>query len=389
MRKVGWTSVLVELKGAEPSSILNRLAGAGLAFSRAESGEDGLRLTVKQRSLRRLMDVSREEGWACDILSRGLIAGTESRLRRRALLLLCLLPLFVLLWGSSLYVWEIRVVGNEKITAGEILRNLEELGVGIGTFRPGIDNTRIAEEMLLRIPELSFLSCNSFGSSMVVLVREESGAPEKASPGKAADLVAARGGVVHAVTVLSGEARVRRGQMVEKGDPLVLSRRVDLQGESREEGAVALVEAWTYYEITAVTPLTALKKEYTGEVLRDESLYLFGKHINFFKMSGNLPMNCDKITETRPLCLPGGTVLPFALGKSLAFPYTVEEEALDPQAARRYLELRLKERLEGSIKGSIMSQSTLAEERDGMLTVTLRAVCLENIAVPGESLNTE
>ena len=83
-------------------------------------------------------------------------------MKRSACLPLLLTAVLLLL--SSLFIWEINVEGNEKLTTGEILRALEECGVKTGTFWPGLDTDEIRCRMLLRLPELGWMTVNVHGS---------------------------------------------------------------------------------------------------------------------------------------------------------------------------------------------------------------------------------
>ncbi len=378
------------LGGAPPEQIINALAAAGISFRRPKRTEEGsLTFWVTRRRYTAVKRLCQREGWSVEAVSRGRASAAAGRLGGRLILLL-LGPMLCLLWFSSLYIWQIEVEGNEKISDGEILRSLEELGVYVGCFRPQIDQYRVSNEMLLRLSGLSWLSCNSFGSRLVVAVREETEAPQVLQPHTAADVRAAKGGIINRITVLAGAPQVARGDMVTEGQLLVAAETPDLTGDVRREHAMASVEAWTHYQFSACTPLTALAKQYDGGIDSSRSLIIFGKRINLYNLAGNYPTFCDRITLYNSVTLPGGTVLPLGLERISRCAYVPVEAPLDEDAARRWLEGRLHERLAAMIDGRVMSESYTAHVEDGVLTVTLRAVCLENIAVtvPAEGAET-
>ncbi len=74
------------------------------------------------------------------------------KLRKRYILLLGMLLMFLAVWGLSLFVWELDVHGNETVSSQVILEALEELGVGIGSFGPSIKSEAISNDLLLKIP---------------------------------------------------------------------------------------------------------------------------------------------------------------------------------------------------------------------------------------------
>ncbi len=379
--RLRWGDMRLRISGGTPERVLNLLAANRLPFRAPLAKENELELQVRRSDVRSLQQICQKNGLGIALMDRGLILEAGTRLRRRLALPLLLFPLLLTLWGSTLFIWDIQVHGNETVSSGEILRNLEELGVGVGSFRLRLDNYRISNEMLQRIRRLSWLSCNCFGSTLVVAVRET--APDPVMEGEEpVDVVAARSGVLRSITVLEGEAQTRRGQLVDAGQLLISARVGDRQGGSRTEHARAIVEAWTHWELTAVTPLSAGRKVYTGPARTLRDLFVLGKGIKMYIFSGNSYAVCDKIRGEKRLRLPGGVTLPFWLRYESSTAYEPVETRLQQEAARRWLEQRLHDRLAAEVRGSILSESMVTRVEDGLLYVTLRAVCLEDISLP-------
>ena len=391
MKKARLLGTKLLVSGGRAEHILNLLADTRIPFKEPCAREDGLALYVRGRSAARLRRLARREGLAVKELSVGRITDAARRLGHRKVLLFGLLPCTLLLWVSSLFVWEIDVRGNETVSDGRILRELDELGIKIGVCRVGIDQYRLSNEMLLRIPELSWLTLNTFGSRLEVCVREEVPMPDIVDISEAAELTAAKSGIVDHMTVLAGAAAVKRGELVDEGQTLVSSAAPDILGGVRYEHAAGEVWAWTHYEWSACTPLETFRKDYTGAEYCRRALNFFTKRINLYLSTGNPYAFCDRITMYNNMHLPGGTVLPFGVYRERAYEYKPVLTPLDEDAARRWLENRLHERLQGMIDGEIKSESFLVETKDGVITVTLRAVCLENIArtVPYGAGNTD
>lgn len=69
------------------------------------------------------------------------------------------------------FVFFYDVVGNETVPEAQILRELQNLGVGFGTYGPS--HVRRAENrMLLQIPKLQWLTVQQSGMRACVVVRE-------------------------------------------------------------------------------------------------------------------------------------------------------------------------------------------------------------------------
>lgn len=80
------------------------------------------------------------------------------------------------------------------------------------------------------------------------------------------------------------------------------------------------------------------------------------------------------------MTLPGGLELPVSWIRTVISAYEPTEVTLTRESAERYL----KDRLEGELKeavaeGEVLSKSWETGEKDGILTVTMKASCNEQI----------
>ena len=129
-----------ELRGPEPETLLERCCAAGLQlWDILPQDRCTLRLSLWQRDLNALEKICAAQGFSLEV--RSLWGGCRDRemLRRRKGLLLGLLLALLLLFASSLFLWQIEVTGCEQVSAGLLLRTLAACGVEPGAFRPAID----------------------------------------------------------------------------------------------------------------------------------------------------------------------------------------------------------------------------------------------------------
>ncbi len=379
----GWVSA--ELEGAETARFLNRCAETGVELRRAVPADDfTLSLRFRRRELDAVRAAAEKSGCTLRLLrERGLPASART-LRGRYLLcagsLLCALAL---LW-ASLHVWEIEPRGLERVGEAELLAALEKAGVGVGSFWPDFVNERIKCRVLYEIPALSWAAVQVRGSRAVALVREAVPPPEVVDEHEAVEIVAGKAGLVTELRVLRGEAAAQPGQTVLAGETLV-SAEVHSSFEKaapRRVHAIAEVYARTWYSLSACAPLARTETRETGRERLRLALEAGDRRINFYDSSRNLPGEYDKLTKTYRLAIPGVFSLPLALTVERYRACETVRTARDKAALRAALEARLTERLRTEIgeTGEIREKSFSVSERDGLLYVTLRAECLENIA---------
>lgn len=370
----------LEIVGAEPEKLLTACALRGIEFWNCDPGEGcTIRMTVYAGDYPAAEKLARR--CMCEVRTVQKKGGEKLlRMVRRRKLLAALLAFFaVLIAWSSLYIWDMDVEGNETVSDGVILRALEENGVGIGTYWPGISNDMLRAEVLPELRELSWFSVNVKSSHAVVKVRERIEKPELSGENTPANVVAAKTGMITEMSVLQGKPVVESGSAVLEGETIVSGAMDSLESGTRKVRALADIEAHTLYELTAVCPDTAAQKTEKGGGRSRYALIIGKNRINFYRGSRKIPTDCDKISKTIPFSVKGVFTLPVALVKETFVKYRTDNAAVTPEERLKTdLMADLKNRV--SSEGEILSSSYAVSHSGGLVTVTLRAECLENIA---------
>ena len=386
----------VELRGGGTERLLNACAEAGLPLRDISFSENScLHATLRQSDLQRMEKTAAL--FQCEMRTLELWGGGVKRLRARSRLAAFAAVCAVLLALSSLFIWDFEVKGNERLSKGEILRALSDCGVSEGCFWPAADAERVrgvsegcfwpaadAErvrgEMLLRCGDLAWMTLNVRGSRATVLVLEREEKPELYDEDAAADLVAARAGVVRELNVKNGRTLVGRGALVEAGQTLVSGTMDSPTGQTRSVRAEGKVTAETWPERGIyLSPGTRRKERKNG--LRLIVGIRWGKNrIDLVTNSRKELDECDKIVKEYTLGVRGLFRFPLGLCVEIYRPYRITGEAAAdlPGAKARALDA-----LEEEIDGEILSYEF--EEKDGL--IVLRAHCLENIALTKEKEN--
>ena len=382
----GWAEISVT--GAQPELFLNICAARGIELTDCRPvSPTELRCTVARRRLAAAGRCAERAQCELKVRRRRGASYVLGRVRRRYFLLGGLMCVLLLLGASSMYVWDIDVVGNESVSTSEILNALEQCGVGIGSNWTGFNADMIRSRALELVPELSFLTVNVHGSRATVIVRERIEAPELDEDEGSGDVTARRSGVVVSVNAFRGEALVSPGSAVLAGDTLISGSvpGVEIWGKPtkyRQVGAMGEVKARTFYEFTAVAPLVEYEKQPTGREATNYALVLGEKRLNFYQTSGIYRDSCDTIYDEWKLGLSGVFTLPVSLVRETRAQYELVpvERTADEVAAR--LRGQLAERLNAELDGGELLSTDYSErESGGCVYVTLRATCLEDIAL--------
>lgn len=383
-------SVRAEVTGAFPERFLNLCAQEGIGFWALEWPDSTtLRLRVARRDVKKLEGLARKVMCEVKIQTRSGMPFFLARFRRRYALLLGLALSLCTVGVLSQFILTVDVQGNENVPTAVILEEMKRLGVRPGVYGPSINENQVCNEALLGLKDLAWISVNLHGTRAEVLVRERSPKPEIVDESVPAHVVADGSGIITHMEVVSGEALFQEGDTVVEGE-VVIRGVVDLKEPAYSEidlgtltvRAEGKVYARTWRTLTAVIPLEADVKEYTGAETSRWSLTIFGHRLQFYKNGGISYARYDKIKNAYTLTLPGGRQMPLTLTEETVREYGVSAASIDAEAGEELLRQRLAERLAELLEtreGEVLKTDYTAVRRDGMLTVTLLAECSEQI----------
>lgn len=388
----GW--VEFQVTGESPEEFLNLCARQNLGFWRAEK-RDRATWTCRAAFLDwpKVPPLAERAGCTVRLLRRGGLPGLLWRARYRYALLAGLVLCLGVVGALSRFVLVVQVEGNETVPTAAILTQLRAHGVRPGVFGPGLDTRQICHQVLLDLPQLSWMTLNLHGTVCQVLVREGTPKPDIAAPrDRPAHIVAKYPGIITRIDVTRGQQLVERGNTVAAGDTLIGSW-VDFVEPLYFEGdmggmtvrAAGQVRARTWHTLRAAAPLTCQTKALTGREKTRWSLEFFGKSVKFYS-KGSIPYEkYDKITTAYTPALPGGRTLPLSLKRTTCREYTLQPGAMDRGEAEALLRERLTLRLADlAAPEEVLRMDWKTEERDGLLVLTLLAECEQDIGLTVE-----
>lgn len=296
------------------TSAVNILLRLGICADVSSSGEIRLGLRDASRFLS-----SGGRALCIDVSRTGGIPGIAGMVFGRIGILAALIFSFVMYALSSELVWDVRVKGNDRLTQGEVCEQLSESGLHVGSLWRGIDKNKLEAQILSTSKDISWISINRRGSVAYVEIIESEGdniaVPDNL--GAYCNIIADRACVIDSISVTSGTAAVKAGDVVRAGDVLIFGVIESGQGTSfcRAAGEIRGI---TKAEVEVFVPVSEEMKVYSGERLCEVKLKLFNFYINIFKNYGNLEDGCDIIDDVELCVLFDSYRLPFGITRSYA-----------------------------------------------------------------------
>lgn len=380
-----WTSltglIQAELLTADPAGALCAIADAGIALRDVTpEGELCLRFSVARPSYGRLLRLTRRRGETLTILGR---TGLYWRFRALAGRPVLLAGLALLLCAQILIptrIFFVRVSGNQRVPARQILAAAESCGLRFGANRRALRSEAIKNSLLSAIPELKWAGVNTSGCVAVISVAEKQPAvPAEPAQTGVASVIAARDGVIKSLLCTRGTPLVKPGQAVTKGQVLI-SGYTDCGKTVLAQRAQGEIMAYTHRDFQVYAPKYCFQKAGEAKIIRRWSLILGKKRIKLWFGSGILGMECGRMYREYPLTLPGGFVLPVRMAVDCYKVCELSEQGLPEESAYTQMQHFARTYLPGAMTaGTVLDASETFAPEEGAYVLSGSYSCLESI----------
>lgn len=320
------------------------------------------RALIPAKDYFRLRPVIKKTGICPRITKRFGLPFCLKRNRKRKILYICALLFAGMIYYLSGFLWRIEFDGCYYHTPQQLSEFLRGEGITEGIRKSGADCSAIEESIRSNFTDIGWVSAELTGTVMKIHIKETRmpsmnadtavdgyGNPWKEETGH---IVAGKDGIVTEITVRSGTARVRAGDVVKAGD-ILIDGVLTVVGDDGStvarhpvlaDGTVRLKCVESYQQ---EVPLTYKQKVYTGKSRTGIELEILGRKIFSYHPS-NLYQDCDIITEIGQYCIGENFYLPFTCAKTTVKEYTLvdavrtkkEAQLAADQLLLRYLEER-------------------------------------------------
>ena len=384
----------LRVEGAYPERLLARCLSQGAHFARVRrSGARTLILETDERSAEIVLALCRRYGLNHRVLRFGGLSALVHRLRSRWTLALGLLLCAALCWGflSRIWIIDVAFTGPDAAlgSASALRRCIAEQGLKLGMASSAVNADLLQKRLLAEADGYSFIGVRVQGVRLLVEASPEVPAPEVYEIARARDLVASRDGVVESVTVHSGEASVRPGDTVRRGQTLIRGEEDKSKEETNPVSALGEVIARCWYESSAQGPLQKRIVTPTGRSENECRLELLGFGAPITECAGFTSERLE--TEILPVV---GLFLPLEIVRTTHIEVAERSEGVDEAALEARLTALARAEIQAKLTADGIDYEPAAawedvSRADGMLRV--RAVCeiYTDIAVSRDALSEE
>ncbi len=136
--------------------------------------------------------------------------------KKRKLFFAFLIILVLFIFGLSNFVWNIDIIGNEKIATGEIMQEVNDSGLKVGILKHKIDTKEIINNIRFKRDDIAWIGINIRGTNVIVEVVEADSKPNIIDENEYCSIISDKEGVITKINVQNGTALVKEGDIVKR-----------------------------------------------------------------------------------------------------------------------------------------------------------------------------
>ena len=305
-----------------------------------------------------------------------------NRYRKRKIFVVLLIVISITIYISTGYIWNIEIQVEDNYQLENIMQDLEESGLLIGTKKEEIEIEEITNKIRLKRADISWIGIELKGTNAIVKIVKAKEAPEIIDEKEFTNIVATKDGIITNIIAQNGTLQVKSGDEVQKGQILIKGEMEGKYTGTRYVHSLGEVEAIVKYEKNGKI---YLKKEENVRTGKKEEKYeiKFNKfQINFYKTLSNFEIY-DTIEENKNLKIFSNIYLPISINKITNYElektnieYTIEE-ALEIETEK--LEKEIENEIDKNSK--ILGKQVDFEQNENSIDVTVIYEVIEKIGM--------
>ncbi len=210
--------VTISISGDGCEQILNLCAKYGIRYRRLHYKNGKIIGDIKIKDFRKLRSVRPKRSAKIHIIKKRGLPFKTVKYKKRLGFFVGFAVFIILLEFLSGFIWNIKIVGTDKVSDKEIANLCKSYNIRIGSRINKVDTLKSAQQLLIDHKKLAWASLNIEGTLLTVNVTETKNIDNDIAP---SNLIAKSDGEIKKIDVTSGTVNVKIGDTVRKGDILV------------------------------------------------------------------------------------------------------------------------------------------------------------------------
>ncbi len=328
-------------------------------------------------------DIAKEHNCRVEIKRQRGLPFLIERYKKRKIFFIMLFIVIALIFGLSRFIWNIEVVGCNKIDSNEIINLIKENGIKIGKYKGNINTDNIINKIRILRDDLAWIGIEIKGTNAIVRVVEADSKPDIIDENSFTNIIATKDAIIESISAQNGTIMVQKGDSVKKGDVLIAGYMEGKYTDKYYVNSNGEVKGNVQYMQTERISKKETKKSETGNINKKYAIKFNNFRINFYKKLSKFK-KYDTIVSSKKVELFSNFYLPIELLKLTN--YEVEESVVEHnlEDAKALGISRIEEKMKDLINGEVIDKKIDVTERDSSYEVKVTYSVIENIGTKEE-----
>ena len=269
---------------------------------------------VSIKDFKKLKPIAQKTKCKIKIKSKKGLPFIFNKYKKRKIFVIGLAMVLIRIFTLSKFIWNIEVIGNEKINDDEIIQIANENNLKIGKFKNKVDTKKIINKLRLERDDIAWIGIEIKGTNAIIKIVESIPKPNIIDDEEFCNIVATKDAIIKKISAQNGTPVVKEGEIVKKGTVLIAGWLEGKYTGTRYVHATGSVQGKVWYTQKERIYFRQQKKEQTGNVENKYSLNINNFKINFNKGVSKFK-NYDTIETNKKVKLFSNFYLPIELIK--------------------------------------------------------------------------
>ncbi len=381
-------SITVEISGLGRDRLFNLCKKNNIILHNLKHENETYNFTISTSDYKKLEHYNQKIKSDLKIKDKSGLPHFLYKYRKRKIFLLCFLLFICSLFLFSGFVWNISIKGNNCYTDVEMIKDIQNNYVSLGTKKSKINCSKLEKQLRNKYDKLAWISCELKGTNLIINVEETLSTQPVNNSKEPCNIIAYKDAIITDVIINNGQKLVSAGDEVKKNDILITGV-VNIYNEYNElietnyTSSAGTIYGIVEYDYHDEFDIQTNQKIYTEKTKKSYNIEIFN---NIIKLpSGKISYDSyDTITESNRLKLFDNFYLPISLSKNVYKEYSTKSVTLSDKEAKEQAKSKLTEYLDKLKKKgvSILENNVTIDIVDGVCIANGSIKCKEVIGIP-------
>ena len=276
--------VIINVSGIGIERFLHMCAKNGIKLFKISSRKkDGVSLCIHIKDYKKLKPICKKTRIRLRIIKKCGLPFFIKKLKKRKLLSISMILVFVMMFLSSEFIWTIEINGVGEETYQKVYNCFDDLGLKIGALKRMLpDGEQMKNTIMNSSDNLVWAWVYIKGTKASVQCKEGIKPPKVVDRKIPCDIVAIRDGVIHKITEKNGYKILNPGDVVMAGDVIISGTHESADGTIKKVHSIGEVKAVTEHKKSGYYKLYRYKNVPTGNEKNYFTLKIFSKCFDLF-----------------------------------------------------------------------------------------------------------